>query len=88
MVQKVSKSVRYTLWSAISAYSVKVVTLLCTHCGAMQCNLACLAKVVTLTTPTHVANIANEWLPCTNIWEMRLTSTLKVKIKIPALTSF
>ena len=25
--------------------------------------LACLVKVVTLTTPTHVATIANEWLP-------------------------
>ena len=25
--------------------------------------LAYLVKVVTLTTPTHVANIANEWLP-------------------------
>ena len=26
--------------------------------------LAYLVKIVTLTTPTHVANIANEWLPC------------------------
>ena len=32
--------------------------------------LAYLARVVTLTTPTHVASIAKERLPYTNIWEM------------------
>ena len=37
--------------------------------GSYSAILACLVKVVTLATPTHVANIANEWLPCTNIWE-------------------
>ena len=47
--------------------------------------LAYLVKVVTLTTPTHVANIVNEWLPCTNLWENIWChiSTLKVKFKIP-----
>ena len=33
------------------------------HCGPLQWNLAYLVKIVTLTTPTHVANIVNEWLP-------------------------
>ena len=33
--------------------------------GPYSAMLAYLVKVVTLTTPTHVANIANEGLPCT-----------------------
>ena len=36
-----------------------------------------LVKVVTLTTPTHVAN---EWLTCTNIWRCIWCHTLKMKI--------
>ena len=48
-------------------------------------SLRYLVKVVTLTVSTHVANIANEWLPCTNLWENIWChiSTLKVKFKIP-----
>ena len=41
---------------------------------------AYLVKVVTLTTPTHVANLANEWLTCTNIWRCIWCHTLKMKI--------
>ena len=35
--------------------------------GPCSAILAYLVKVVTSPTPIHVANIANEWLPCTNI---------------------
>ena len=41
--------------------------------------LAYLVKVVTLTTPTYVANIASEWLPCTDAYGV--ISLIKARIK-------
>ena len=58
--------------------------------GAYSAILAYLVKVVTLTTPTHVANIANEWLPIQRYgrYTCCIIYKLKVKIKNPPPSSF
>ena len=58
--------------------------------GPYSAMLAYLVKVVTLPTPTHVANIANEWLPIQRYgrYTCCIIYKLKVKIKNPPPSIF